>query len=79
MKKNLLPVVLVAGLVVLGVFLYNQDASKIEKSADNQIKIGVILGFTGPIESLAPVMAKSAEMAMDEVNKSGNFMDGSSQ
>ena len=79
MKKNLLPVVLVAGLVVLGVFLYNQDASKIEKSADNQIKIGVILGFTGPIESLAPVMAKSAEMAMDEVNKSGNFMNGSSQ
>ena len=60
-------------------FLYNQDASKTEKSADNQIKIGVILGFTGPIESLAPVMAKSAEMAIDEVNKSGNFMDGSSQ
>ena len=79
MKKNLLPVILLAGLVVLGVFLYNQDASKTKKSADNQIKIGVILGFTGPIESLAPVMAKSAEMAIDEVNKSGNFMDGSSQ
>ena len=79
MKKNLLPVILLAGLVVLGVFLYNQDASKTEKSADNEIKIGVILGFTGPIESLAPVMAKSAEMAMDEVNKSGNFMNGSSQ
>ena len=27
--------------------------------ADN-VKIGIILGFTGPIESLAPVMAKSA-------------------
>ena len=79
MKKNLLPVILLAGLVVLGVFLYNQDASKTEKSADNEIKIGVILGFTGPIESLAPVMAKSAEMAMDEVNKSGNFMNGSNQ
>ena len=79
MKKNLLPVILLAGLVVLVVFLYNQDASKTEKSADNHIKIGVILGFTGPIESLAPVMAKSAEMAIDEVNKSGNFMDGSSQ
>jgi branched-chain amino acid transport system substrate-binding protein len=79
MKKNLLPVILLAGLVVLGVFLYNQDATKTEKSADNEIKIGVILGFTGPIESLAPVMAKSAEMAMDEVNKSGNFMNGSSQ
>ena len=79
MKKNLLPVILLAGLVVLGVFLYNQDASKTEKSAVNEIKIGVILGFTGPIESLAPVMAKSAEMAMDEVNKSGKFMNGSSQ
>ena len=76
MKKNLLPVILIAGLIVLGVFLYNQDASKTKKSADNQIKIGIILGFTGPIESLAPVMAKSAELAIDEVNKSGNFMDG---
>ena len=43
--------------------------------ADNE-KIGIILGFTGPIESLAPVMAKSAEMAIDEVNKSGNFTHG---
>ena len=43
--------------------------------ADN-VKIGIILGFTGPIESLAPVMAKSAEMAIDEVNKSGNFTHG---
>ena len=79
MKKNLLPVILIAGLVVIGVFLYNQDASKTEKSADNQVKIGIILGFTGPIESLAPVMAKSAELAIDEVNKSGAFMDGSSK
>ena len=76
MKKNLIPVILITGLIILGVFLYNQDASKTEKSADNQIKIGIILGFTGPIESLAPVMAKSAELAIDEVNKSGNFMDG---
>ena len=79
MKKNLLPIILIAGLVVIGVFLYNQDASKTEKSADNEVKIGIILGFTGPIESLAPVMAKSAELAIDEVNKSGAFMDGSSK
>ena len=43
--------------------------------ADN-VKIGIILGFTGPIESLAPVMAKSAEMAINEVNKSGKFSHG---
>jgi branched-chain amino acid transport system substrate-binding protein len=42
----------------------------------DDVKIGIILGFTGPIESLAPVMAKSAELAIDEVNKSGNFSHG---
>jgi branched-chain amino acid transport system substrate-binding protein len=46
--------------------------------ADN-IKIGIILGFTGPIESLAPVMAKSAELAISEVNKAGTFMNGHSK
>ena len=35
--------------------------------------IGIILGFTGPIESLAPVMAKSAELAISEVNQSRHF------
>ena len=39
-------------------------------------KIGVILGFTGPIESITPNMATSAEMAIKEVNDSGKFMDG---
>ena len=41
------------------------------------VKIGVLLGFTGPIESLAPNMATAAEMAMQEASDSGNFMGGS--
>jgi branched-chain amino acid transport system substrate-binding protein len=41
------------------------------------VKIGVILGFTGPIESLTPGMAASGELAMKEVSESGNFLDGS--
>ncbi|MGR3437106.1 branched-chain amino acid ABC transporter substrate-binding protein [Thalassococcus profundi] len=41
-----------------------------------EAKIGVILGFTGPIESLTPMMAASAELAMTEVNDSGAFLDG---
>ncbi len=32
------------------------------------VKIGVILGFTGPLESVTPMMADSAELAMKEVN-----------
>ncbi|MDP7521262.1 MAG: ABC transporter substrate-binding protein [Arenicellales bacterium] len=41
-------------------------------------KIGIILGYTGPIESLTPDMAAGAEMAIAEVNASGAFMGGSS-
>ena len=32
-------------------------------SAFAEIKMGIILGFTGPIESLTPAMAASAELA----------------
>ncbi|MDC3385588.1 MAG: ABC transporter substrate-binding protein [Rhodobacterales bacterium] len=41
------------------------------------IKIGVILGFTGPIESITPDMADGAELAMAEVSKSGALLGGS--
>ena len=42
------------------------------------VKIGVLLGFTGPIESLTPNIAGGAELAMKEVTDSGKFMGGSS-
>jgi len=42
------------------------------------VKIGVMLGFTGPLESLAPAIASGAELAIAEVNESGAFMDGMS-
>lgn len=41
------------------------------------INIGLILGFTGPTESIAPNLAKSAEMAAEEVNGSGLLLNGS--
>ncbi|WP_227271526.1 ABC transporter substrate-binding protein [Roseobacter weihaiensis] len=41
----------------------------------NEVKLGVILGFTGPIESLTPQMADGAEMAMKEVTDSGLLLD----
>ena len=44
----------------------------------DDIKIGVILGFTGPIESLTPQMAAGAELAMQEVTDSGKLLNGSS-
>ncbi len=42
-----------------------------------EVKIGVILGFTGPLESITPNMAAGAEMAMKEVSDSGKLLDGS--
>jgi len=42
-----------------------------------EIKIGVILGFTGPIESITPAMADGAELAMKEVSDSGALLGGS--
>lgn len=42
----------------------------------DDVKVGVILGFTGPIESLTPGMASGAELALSEASKSGNFLDG---
>ncbi len=39
-------------------------------AADSDIKIGVIVGLTGPIESLTPDMAAAAELAIAEVNDS---------
>ena len=45
-------------------------------SAHSEIKIGVILGFTGPIESLAPAIADSAEIAFKEASDSGSLLNG---
>ncbi|MDF0600507.1 ABC transporter substrate-binding protein [Psychromarinibacter sp. C21-152] len=45
-------------------------------SHSDTVKIGVILGFTGPIESLTPQMADSAELAMEEINEAGGILDG---
>ncbi|MBZ4022454.1 branched-chain amino acid ABC transporter substrate-binding protein [Rhodobacter sp. TJ_12] len=40
------------------------------------IKLGISLGFTGPLESMSPAMADGAELAMAEVTASGKFMGG---
>jgi branched-chain amino acid transport system substrate-binding protein len=39
-------------------------------------KIGILLGFTGPLETITPGMASGAELAISEVNASGKFLGG---
>jgi branched-chain amino acid transport system substrate-binding protein len=38
-------------------------------------KVGIILGFTGPLESITPGMGASAELALKEANDSGLLAD----
>ena len=42
-----------------------------------EIKIGISLGLTGPLESIAPPIQKGAELAMTQVSDSGKLLDGS--
>ncbi|MCI5078391.1 ABC transporter substrate-binding protein [Oricola sp.] len=45
-------------------------------AAQAEVKIGVILGFTGPTESLSPDWAAAGELAMKEASESGKFLGG---
>ncbi|MRX51287.1 ABC transporter substrate-binding protein [Paracoccus sp. S-4012] len=42
-----------------------------------EIKVGISMGYTGPLESMAPDIENGAVLAMDEVNASGLLLDGS--
>ncbi len=45
-------------------------------AAQADMKVGVLMGFTGPIESLTPNIAAAAELAMKEATESGQFLGG---
>jgi branched-chain amino acid transport system substrate-binding protein len=55
---------------VAGTFVLAAGAASAE-----DVKVGIILGFTGPLESITPGMAASAELAWKEVNDSGLLAD----
>ena len=44
--------------------------------AQDEVKIGMLQGFTGPTESLVAPMAKGGELAIQEVSDSGIFLGG---
>ena len=50
--------------------------SLLATSSFAEIKMGIILGFTGPIESLTPAMRDSAKLAFQEASDSGALLGG---
>lgn len=67
MKKLILPALIAASIGASGV---------VQAGGHADVKIGVFLGLTGPIESLVANMAPAAEQAIVEVSDSGKFLDG---
>jgi len=65
MKKLLVSAAVAAGMSATSV------------ASAEEIKLGVFLGLTGPIESLVAEMAPAAEAAIAEVSESGKLLDGS--
>ena len=61
--------------LILAAFLF---VSAFSTNTFADIKMGIILGFTGPIESLTPAMAASAELAFKEASDSGSLLGGQS-
>lgn len=59
--------------IIIAAFLF---VSIITTNALAEIKIGIILGFTGPIESLTPAMRDSAKLAFKEASDSGSLLGG---
>ena len=57
----------------IAVFIF---VSTFTTSTFAEVKMGIILGFTGPIESLTPAMAASAELAFKEASDSGSLLGG---
>lgn len=60
------------------IYMNNKKLLKADKRKyiDDTIKIGILLGFSGPIESLTPAMSDSAQLALDEATNSGLFLGG---
>ena len=64
-------------IIIIGALVYSSQNPKVaKKGAGGEIKMGIILGFTGPIESLTPAMAASAELAFKEASDSGSLLGG---
>ena len=75
-SKKIVIIAVVAAVAVALLVIWQQRSTPPKTASAEDIKIGVILGFTGPIESLTPGMADSAELAMKEVSDSGLLLGG---
>ena len=78
MDKKLIGLVAIVVIAVGYVLLKpSQENEQADQASNSDVKVGVVLGFTGPAESLAESMARGAELAIKEVSQSGLLLSGS--
>ena len=73
-NKPLYMILAVAAIAIIGFLVVSQQDKG--PAGQKDVKLGIVFGFTGPIESLTPPMAAAAELAMSEVTESGAFLGG---
>ena len=68
MLRNLIKLQFSFIKVLLVLFIYNFIfVGKVSAESEKLIKVGILLGFTGAIESITPSMAEAANLAFDEI------------
>lgn len=68
-KKLTIGAIVVAVVIVAAVVI-------VQQSRPQEVKIGFLGGFTGPIESLTPPIFSGAELAVAQVNAQGGILGG---
>ena len=60
--------ILLLSLIYISIFI-----SKSHAENHNEVKVGILLGFSGVVESLTPSMADSAELAFNEISNDADL------
>tara|TARA_B100000963_G_scaffold133188_1_gene115949 strand:+ start:181 stop:1413 length:1233 start_codon:yes stop_codon:yes gene_type:complete len=55
-------------ILLLSVIYISIFVSKSDAESHNEVKVGILLGFSGIVENLTPSMADSAELAFNEIS-----------
>ena len=68
MLRNLIKLQFSFIKVLLVLFIYTFIfVGKVSAESEKLIKVGILLGFTGAIESITPSMAEAVNLAFDEI------------
>ena len=60
-------------ILLLSVIYISIFMSKSHAENHNEVKVGILLGFSGVVESLTPSMADSAELAFNEISNDADL------